>query len=71
MPGYMIAMGGCYICGLFFEFNVDLVPSVPDSQGILQPICEECIKELNIERKKMGNPPFEILPGAYEPGEVG
>ena len=68
MTGYMIAVSGCYVCGGMFSYNVDLVPSFPDERGINQPICAKCIKTINEERAKKGNPPFTILPGAYEPG---
>jgi len=71
MTGYMIAISGCYVCGGMFSYNVDLVPSYTDEAGVNRPICERCIAAINVEREKLGNPPFEILPGAYGPGEVG
>ena len=70
MTGYMIAVSGCYVCGGIFQYNPDLVPSFPDNAGVNQPICAKCMLAINTERVKMGNAPFTILPGAYEPGSV-
>jgi len=61
----MFAMGACYICGEFFMFNPEIVPSIDG-----QAICEPCIEIVNRERVDMGLPEVHVFPGSYSPMEV-
>ena len=68
------AISPCGICRGVFTFNPERVPSMrmdqagrPDPNGQKEPICSGCMALLNGKRKVLGLPPFEILPGAYEP----
>jgi hypothetical protein len=66
--GYMIAMGGCIICGRPFSFNPHKVPSII-VRGRREPVCRECMEMANRRREAAGVPPHAILPDAYEPIE--
>jgi hypothetical protein len=68
--GYMSVIGTCYGCGRLFRFHAELVPSIP-IDGVKQPICADCVERANPKRVANGLPPIEVLPGAYEPQEVG
>ena len=67
---YMWVTGPCAACGRLFDFNADKVPSVRVN-GKREPVCEDCMTTVNAKRQAMGLEPFPILPGAYEPEEVG
>lgn len=67
---YMSVMGYCIGCGKLFTFNANLVPSVRVN-GRREPICRDCVEIANPKRVANGLEPIEILPGAYEPEEVG
>ena len=61
MPrGGLLAGGSCYICGEWFTFNPELVPSI---EG--KPICEPCMEVVNREREVEGLPPVHIYPNSY------
>jgi len=68
--GYMLATAPCVHCKQLFSFNPDLVPSVRVN-GIKEPICKACVLWANPKRIAKGLEPIRILPGAYEPQEVG
>lgn len=84
MTGYVFILGPCIACGRVFSFNPDLVPSIPvgpgpggrpeprhpDAGGRREPVCEACVTRANPLRVANGLDPIEILPGAYEAGEV-
>ena len=63
--GYAFVLGACGNCGNTFTFNPVKVPSVRDSQGIRQPICQECMTEANKQRADNGIQPFTIPDDAY------
>ena len=65
--GYLLALGDCFACGRPFTFNPYRVPSHPDSAGIRQPICANCVRLANVQRERNGLEPIVPLPGAYEP----
>jgi hypothetical protein len=63
--GYMFCMGLCVGCQTPFTFNPDLVPSVRVN-GILEPICQTCVDNVNPRRIANGLEPIQVPPGAYE-----
>ena len=65
--GYIWAIGDCFRCHQTFSFNPDKVPSIRIN-GIREPICEDCIIQVNPLRKARGLAEIVPLPGAYEPG---
>ena len=67
--GWMYAVGPCWVCGKPFMFNADSVPSMRDENGIRQPVCRECMEQVNRERVTKGLKPHHILDNAYEPQE--
>ena len=60
--GYAIVMGPCLCCKRPFAFNPRRVPS---HEG--EPICRECMGEINREKAEAGMRPFVIPVDAYEP----
>jgi hypothetical protein len=64
MSGFVIAMAPCLQCGRPFSFNPLKVPSYRVN-GVREPICEECMNDLNVQRKALGLDPFPIAPDAY------
>jgi len=80
MNGGFYAMGPCWSCGKRFAFAPERVPSIPidpvsnrppdlggdPARAILRPICEDCVRLANANRRMAGRPLIEILPGAYE-----
>lgn len=65
MPGYMSLLAPCLRCDRMFASNASFVPNVKG-----QPICKDCITELQAIRISMGMEPWFIHPQAYEPEEV-
>jgi len=65
--GVAVLWAQCYTCGGMMPCNPKRVPSLPDEEGVRQPICQQCIRLANVEREKQGSPMFEIAPDAYEP----
>ena len=68
---YTWVLGPCWSCGNVFSFNADKVPSVRNERGVREPVCANCMKRANALREAAGLEPHPILPGAYEPEEVG
>jgi len=68
--GYVIVQGQCLLCKKLFAFNPKWVPSfrVPE-HGEKQPVCRECMDEVNEARRNNGVPPFKIHANAYEPAD--
>lgn len=62
---YMSLLAPCLRCDRMFASNAQFVPSVKG-----QPICKDCIEELQAIRISMGMEPWSIHPLAYEPEEV-
>lgn len=62
MSGLLIATGRCTVCDHVFSFNPVRVPSY---EG--QPICEDCIELVNLEREKRGLKPWIVYPDSYGP----
>lgn len=67
--GYIFAMSRCFGCDAVFQYNPDLVPSIPVN-GERQPVCGRCVERVNPMRIENGLPPIVPLPGAYEPQET-
>jgi hypothetical protein len=63
---YAMAMGRCINCSRIFGFNPHKVPSIR-LNGTKEPICRDCIKDLNAVRVAHGVPEWTIHPDAYEP----
>ncbi len=68
--GYMMVLAPCYACGERVSFNPDRVPSIRDTDGERQPICQACVERWNKQRLANDQPTFVIPEGAYEPQEV-
>lgn len=67
---WMTAIGPCVVCKRNFTFNPERVPSVR-VKGVREPVCESCLRQANVERKKRGMAPFpEPHPDAYGAEEV-
>jgi len=68
--GYAMGFSACFGCGRMFYYNPMRVPSFPDPKtGQREPICKECIAEVNQKRIATGREPFKINPDAYDPIE--
>lgn len=66
--GWAIAMGPCFGCGRVFGFHPHHVPSFPHPDtGEREPVCGECMAEVNRRRVARGDAPWPIHPDAYEP----
>ncbi len=63
--GYAFMTGPCFICGSLFMFNPLKVPSVRDSNGVRQQVCQGCIARANVIRKKNGLEPLTYPKDAY------
>jgi len=68
--GYMYVLGDCWCCHRLFTFSADRVPSIV-VDGQREPVCADCIAIANVRRATAGLPAIVVLPGAYEPDEVG
>jgi hypothetical protein len=67
--GYMIVLGPCYGCGRLFTYSAERVPSIT-VKGVREPICQECVDQANVLRKRNGLPLIVPLPGAYDGDET-
>ena len=65
MPGYVFAQSPCVACRQVFAYNPHKVPSVT-VHGHREPICEDCVNQVNPVRIANGLDPIVPLPGAYE-----
>jgi len=75
--GYVFVMGSCCICGNVTWFNANRVPSlrgrytaegfVPSLDGLRNPLCEPCARQLFAELKAKGENPPPIHRDAYSP----
>lgn len=63
--GYAFVISPCLVCKRPFTFNPKKVPSWYNEEGTREPICEPCIKRINILRVEKGKDPFSIHPEAY------
>ena len=63
---YAMGMGRCVSCSRIFGFNPHKVPSIR-LNGVREPVCQDCVKDLNAVRVTRGMPAWEIHPDAYEP----
>ncbi len=75
----IVALAACFLCGHLFEFDAELVPSVPidpvtgltpdlggdAERATNQPLCQSCIKLVNAKRIALGREPWPVLEGAY------
>ena len=66
MTGYAICFGACIGCGRTFGFNPVHVPSL-SVKGVREPICRNCVEQVNPQRIKNGLDPIIPHPEAYEP----
>ena len=64
--GYAIVFAPCIRCNNISGFNPRYVPSIRIN-GVREPICRECIPEVNEMRKEAGTEPIVPHPDAYEP----
>ena len=64
--GYAQVFGSCVGCGKTFAYNPHRVPSIK-VKGIREPLCRNCVEEVNPLRLKKGLPKIYIHPEAYEP----
>ena len=85
MTPYEVVFGTCFSCRRPFTFNPYLVPSIPidpetgrppdmggdASRARREPVCPDCIGRANAIRRADGRPLIDVLPGAYEPRDVG
>jgi hypothetical protein len=60
--GYMMLIAECFACGRLMTCNPNRVPSVQN-----QPICKECMEEVNRLRVEAGMETFFVPDDAYEP----
>jgi len=65
--GYAFLTAQCYNCKGLFTSNPVRVPSMRDSQGVRQPLCEHCVRSVIREQIAQGIEPFKIPADAYEP----
>jgi hypothetical protein len=66
MPGYVMAHGYCFGCGVLFSFNPVRVPSI-GVHGVREPVCRACVERVNPQRIANGLEPIVPHPEAYEP----
>jgi len=66
----MIVLGECAGCGRLFGFSPSRVPSVR-VDGEREPVCRDCMGQLNMRRVAAGLRPWAIHPEAYAPDPVG
>ncbi len=67
MSGWVVAHAPCYCCRRPFGFNPHRVPSFVSPAGRREPVCPDCMDQINARRAQMGLPPHRVLPGAYDP----
>ena len=68
MPGFIYCHGYCFGCGRAFSFNPHRVPSItPPGGHTREPVCLECVKLVNPDRKRKGLPLIVPHPDAYDP----
>jgi hypothetical protein len=74
--GYALVYGPCWSCRQPFAYHPNYVPSifinrvtgqVDPINGVREPVCESCMKEVNEKRREMGMVPHHVHPKAYEP----
>ncbi len=66
MTGFVQAFGACIACKRAFAFNPLKVPSTTAVTGTREPVCPACMDAINAKRVRLGLPPFEIAPDAYD-----
>jgi len=66
--GYVFVTSECCGCNRIFSYNPLRVPSIKSPYtGEKEPICWECVQQVNPRRIKNGLPPIEPFPDAYDP----
>jgi hypothetical protein len=50
-----------------FSYNPMRVPSIRDLNGVRQPVCRDCVEQVNPMRQKNGLAPIVPAEDAYEP----
>ena len=68
MDESMSCLGKCFGCNRYFWFNPELVPSIR-IDGILEPVCKDCVERVNPIRIFNNLEPIIPLPGAYIDGD--
>jgi hypothetical protein len=68
--GYAVAFGPCWSCGVVFGFNPARVPSIV-VDGEREALCRSCVDRANELRRASDQPLIDVLPGAYDPAELG
>ena len=64
--GYAIVTGKCFGCQEFISYNPHRVPSIRVN-GVRQALCRDCVKIVQGNQERAGEPITEIHPQAYEP----
>jgi hypothetical protein len=75
LPGRLIALGPCFVCGGPFAFDPDTVASIPidpatglppdlghtdPANAVNRPVCPSCVTLANAARKARGLPPWPV-----------
>ena len=63
--GVALLISACVSCRKVFGYHPHKVPSIT-IQGKREPICRACVLNANPQRRELGLPEIEILPGAYD-----
>ena len=64
--GYVFMTGLCITCGKMMSFNPHKVPSLR-VKGEREPVCIDCVNQINTNRQAEGKLPNPIPKDAYEP----
>jgi hypothetical protein len=68
VSAWVAVVGPCWICRSMTQFNPSYCPSVR-VHGTKQPICADCMTEINARRRAEGLAPHPVHPDAYEPAD--
>jgi hypothetical protein len=66
MTGFVLAHSECIGCGRIFAYNPNRVPSLRVN-GQREPVCLDCVHQVNPMRVKNGLQPIIPHRDAYEP----
>lgn len=59
-------IGSCCLCDQMMKCNPHRVPSTRVKSGVREPICAQCIGEMNVLLKERNQPLIEIFADAYD-----
>jgi len=63
---YEFEYGPCILCGVPFGYDPLKVPKSAIPTGRDEPVCKDCIEQINLERIEMGMEVIIIDPEAYK-----